>query len=159
MMIIQAAREAVILLIAAVAIGLAVYALRPDKIQGPSAASVTGEMASAVEGKGLSVLSVDEAFDLYQGENVVFADARHAIDYTAGHIEGAVNLTVAESASWISDFLAATDPATVIITYCDGENCHLAPELAELLFFNGFDHVFYLENGWTRWRERGYPVE
>jgi rhodanese-related sulfurtransferase len=47
----------------------------------------------------------------------------------------------------------------VIITYCDGPNCHLAPELAEFLFFNGFDHVFYLENGWTRWRDHGYPVE
>ena len=104
------------------------------------------------------MISIDEAYRLYQEENVVFADARHAVDYAAGHIKGAVNLTVTESDSWLSGFLAATDPATVIVTYCDGESCHLAPELAELLYFNGFEHVFYIENGWTRWREKGLPV-
>ena len=56
-------------------------------------------------------------------------------------------------------FWPLVDPAKVIITYCDGEDCHLAPALAELLFFNGFNNVRYLRNGWTRWREGGFPVE
>jgi len=48
--------------------------------------------------------------------------------------------------------------ATAIIAYCDGEACHLAPDLAEFLFFNGFDHVFYLKNGWSLWKEGGLPT-
>jgi rhodanese-related sulfurtransferase len=155
----QATKEAIIIVLAAVAIGLALYAVRPDKIQGRSEAGTPGEVAPSEAERGFSNISIAEAFRLYQEQKAVFADARHAVDYAAGHIKGAVNLTVAESDSWLSDFLAATDPATIIITYCDGENCHLAPELAELLFFNGFDHVSYMENGWTRWRESGYPVE
>ena len=156
----QAAKEAIVIVLAAVAIGLAVYAVRSGKIPGrPPVLKIHGDDALSVGENNFPPISIDEAFRLYQEHKAVFADARHAVDYASGHIKGAVNLTVAESDSWLSDFLAATDPATIIITYCDGENCHLAPELAELLFFNGFEHVSYIENGWTRWREHGYPVE
>ena len=65
----------------------------------------------------------------------------------------------ADEDTWLSDFLAATDAATGIVAYCDGEECHLASELAELLSFNGFINIRYLRNGWTRWREGGFAVE
>jgi rhodanese-related sulfurtransferase len=155
----QAAKEAVIILVAASIIGIVVYAVRPEKIPRTSVVNAPGENASSAEEKGGANISIDEAYRLYTKQQAIFVDARHGVDYAAGHIKGAVNLAVAESESWLSDFLAATDPATPIITYCDGENCHLAPELAQFLFFNGFDHVFYLENGWTRWRQKGFPVE
>lgn len=154
----QAAREALIIFVVAMVIGGGVYIVRPDKIKAPSEAT-KAQSAVPAEEKGYSIISIDAAYDLYQEQTALFADARHALDFDAGHIKGAVNLTVAESMSWLPDFLAATDPATPIIAYCDGENCHLAPELAELLFFNGFETVHYLENGWTRWRQRGFPVE
>jgi len=157
-MIKKAAKEAAVLVLAAIALGMVVYAVRPDKIATRPALDTSGEAAAAGE-SGVSMISIDEANRLYREKKALFADARHRVDFDAGHIDGAVSLPVTESALWLDDFLAATDPETVIVTYCDGKNCHLAPELAEMLYFNGFDHVYYLENGWTRWHERGYPVD
>jgi rhodanese-related sulfurtransferase len=155
----QATKEALILIVTAVAIALAVTAIRPDKI-GINSISINQDVArqSLVE-KGFSEISIADARRLHEEQGAIFADARHAADFAAGHIQAAVNLYAGDPDVWLPDFLAATDPATVIVTYCDGEDCHLAPALAELLFFNGFDHVRYLQNGWTRWREGGFPVE
>ncbi len=155
----RAAKEAVIIIMAASIIGLITDAVRPDKAVISSVANVPHETVPLAEEQGVATISIDEAFDLYQKGNAIFADARHGVDYAAGHIHGAINLMADESAPDVAEFLSTTDPTTPIITYCDGEHCRLAPELAQLLFFNGFDHVFYIENGWTRWRERGYPVE
>lgn len=150
----QSIKQAAIILVVASALGLIVYGVRPDKITAPDP-----PVPLSAEAQQVAEISIDQSFDLYQGGKSIFIDARHAVDYDAGHIKGAIHRTTDESESWLPDFLATTDPQAVIITYCDGQNCHLAPELAELLFFNGFDHVYYLENGWTRWRERGLPVE
>ena len=154
-----AAKEALILIGAAVAVALAVYAVRPDKIGIiPAAVNQDGGQQLQTE-SGFSEISLEDAVRLYQEKGAIFADSRHAADFEAGHIQGAVHLYTADQEIWLNGFLAATDPATVIVTYCDGADCHLAPALAELLFFNGFDNVRYLKNGWTRWREGGFPVE
>jgi rhodanese-related sulfurtransferase len=158
-MVKQAAKEAFFLILAAVGIALAVYAVRPDKIGLMPAAVNEGNVPQSTADSGFSEISIEDAVRLYEEKSAIFADARHAADFEAGHIKGAVNLNTADQGIWLSDFLAATDPATVIVTYCDGEDCHLAPALAELLFLNGFNNVRYLKNGWTRWREGGFPME
>ncbi len=158
-MVKQATKEAFILILAAVGIALAVYAVRPDKIGFTPAAVNDGTDPQSDTAIDFSEISIEDAVRLYEGKKAVFADSRHVSDFEAGHIEGAVHLYTTDQDIWLSDFLAATDPATVIVTYCDGEDCHLAPALAELLFLNGFDNVRYLKNGWTRWREGGFPVE
>jgi rhodanese-related sulfurtransferase len=159
MMLKQAAKEAAVIILAAIVIGAAVYAVRPDKIGPRPTADAVGEAGEAVGEEGVSIISLDEAHRLHQEKKALFVDARHGVDYDAGHIKDAVNLVLADSEIWLANFIDDRDPQTLIITYCDGEHCHLAPELAEFLFFNGFDHVFYLENGWSRWRDSGYPVE
>lgn len=155
----QAAKEALILIGAAIAIAFSVYAIRADKL-GPMHAAINPDVGqTSPTDAGFSEITIEDAARLHEEKSALFADARHASDYEAGHVEGAVNLYTAEQDAWLPAFLAATDPATLIITYCDGNECHLATELAELLFINGFERVHYLKNGWTRWREGGYPVE
>lgn len=155
----QAVKEAVILSIVAVALAVAVYVVRPDKI-GPAPGTVDGAdgQPSSVE-QGFGEIGLEDALRHLGEKGVIFADARHPADYEAGHIQGAVNLYASEPDAWLSDFLAGVDPKDLIITYCDGEECHLATQLAELLALNGFENVTYLKNGWTRWREGGYPIE
>ena len=158
-MVRQASREAVVLILLAVGIALAVYALRPDKIGDlPGAVNDAAIDGMSTEG-AFSEIAIAEAVRLFRENRAVFADARHRVDFEAGHIKGAIHLYAADQDTWLPEFLTANDPATTIVTYCDGENCNLAPELAEILFFNGFEQVRYLKNGWTRWREGGFPVE
>lgn len=158
-MVKQATKEAVILIFIAVGIALSVYSVRPDKIGEIPAVVNRGTGTQLPPAGAFSEITVEEAVRLYQEKRAIFADARHPADFEAGHIKGAVHLYAADQDIWLPDFLAATDPATVVVAYCDGADCHLAPELAEILFFNGFDHVQYLKNGWSRWREGGFPVE
>lgn len=157
-MLLTSLKEAVIIVLTAIVVATAVYLLRPDKIAGPMDPPAASQPQPG-EATGFREISIDAARSLFDAPNTLFADARPAIDFAAGHVYGARNLVVADQEQWLPAFLATTDPATVIITYCDGENCHLAPELAELLYFNGYDNVYYLKNGWTRWRERGFPTE
>jgi rhodanese-related sulfurtransferase len=158
-MVKQATREAFFIILTAIGIALAVYALRPDKIGPLNAAVNDSNVQQSPTQSGFSEISLADALRLYREKSALFADARHAADFEAGHIKGAIHLYPADQDTWLSDFLAATDPATAIVTYCDGEDCHLAPELAELLSFNGFINIRYLRNGWTRWREGGFAVE
>lgn len=157
-MVKQTIKEAAVLILVAAGIALAVYALRPDKIRMMASESNNGPAQQSPEEIGFSQISVEEALRLYEEKKAIFADARHLSDFEAGHIKGAVHLYSADRDTWLPGFLRATSPDTVIVTYCDGEVCDLAPELAELLVLNGFVQVRYLENGWTRWRESGFPV-
>jgi rhodanese-related sulfurtransferase len=159
MMTRQTFKEAIILVAVAVGLALGVYALRPDKIDSlPRAVSQHAAPQTQFEA-GLSEISLSDAFNRFEASDAIFADSRHPADYEAGHIQGALNLTVADPDAWLSDFLAETDPAALIITYCDGDACHLATDLVELLSLNGFENVHFLKNGWTRWRESGFPIE
>ena len=155
----QALKQAAVILLAAVVLGTTVYMIGPAKIEMPAVPPVQEESAPSIEDEAVATISLDEAFERFQKGAVLFIDARHGVDYDAGHIKGAINLILDEADAWLPDFIANTDPQTVIVTYCDGERCHLAPDLAEFLFFNGFEHVFSLKNGWTRWSDREYPVE
>lgn len=155
----QTIKEATILILAAVGIAIAIHIIRPDRIAPVVDRPNGGDVQTIQQTLGVREISVEEARHLFKEEGVLFADSRHRADYEAGHIQGAVNLNVTEPDAWLPDFIPATDPATRIVTYCDGESCPLAEELAELLVLNGFENVGYLKNGLTRWRESGLPVE
>jgi rhodanese-related sulfurtransferase len=159
MIITQATKEALVLLVLSAGIALAVFAFRADSIDTSRFGGRTQPAISTDGQETLSEISLQDAVRFYNEEKAVFADARHAADYDAGHIRGAVHLSVADQDIWLDAFLEATDPATMIVTYCDGDDCHLAPALSELLYLNGFRNVRYLKNGWTRWRQAGFPVE
>ena len=158
-MVKQVVREALILVVVSFAVAFIVYSVRPDKIE-PAPSKGNGPVASSHAGSDhIRDISLLDAVQHFNRGSAVFVDARHPTDFDAGHIRGAVNLYLADQEKWLSDFMASTDPAKVIVAYCDGEACHLAPDLAEFLFFNGFDNVYYLKNGWSVWKEAGYPAE
>jgi len=155
----RAVKEAVVIILAAVAVALAVYAIRPDQTGPAPGAVAPGDAPPATAAGGIVEISIEAAFDGFESKAAVFADARHPADYAAGHIQGARNLYPSDPEPSLADLLAHLDPAAPIVTYCDGDGCHLATQLAELLILNGFTNVAYLKNGWSRWRARGYPVE
>ena len=109
-MVKQATKEALILILAAIGIALAVYAVRPDKIGIAPARVTPGNIQQAPGDIGFSEISLDDAVRLYEKKGAIFADARHAADFEAGHIKGAVHLYAADQETWLHDFLAAGRP-------------------------------------------------
>ncbi|MDL2328332.1 rhodanese-like domain-containing protein [Desulfosarcina sp. OttesenSCG-928-A07] len=169
-------REALLIVLVAVVVSGIVYEIRPDKINSakisPNSGSVSGlssrgdaaarlpeSEGQADENQNIREISLEEARQYFDVPGTIFADARHELDFSAGHIQGARNFVEEDQDAWLNDFLAETGPDTVIITYCDGDDCHLAVDLAEVFVLSGFTRVYYLKNGWTQWQKKGFPTE
>ena len=104
-------------------------------------------------------ITLDEAKVLHESRGAVFLDARPLEEFTKGHIQGAVSLPWHEAERRAMDVTADMANDAVIITYCDGDTCDLSKELALLLENLEFSNVRVLVNGWTIWRQAGFPVE
>jgi len=96
-------------------------------------------------------------------KNALFIDARKKIDFDAGHIKGAINISY-------DDFLAKTKEERIemmrkynkngiIIAYCEGGTCDVSIDVAYELARMGFNYVNLYRPGYIAWKNAGYPVE
>ncbi len=106
-----------------------------------------------------AVISIEEARALFLTGGAIFLDARSPEDFQAGHIQGALNLPAQNFDEFFPVVLPEITPDSLIITYCDGENCELSKDLAFALSAKGYSHVRVLVNGWSSWRDANLPVE
>ena len=147
-------REALLLLLAACGLALLANAWHPGGLDLFSAPPATGELpADPLQ------ISLEEAARRHADGSAVFVDARSPADYAAGHIRGAVSGPDQEFDRWIEGFIAATEPETVIVAYCEGSRCELSKSIAEKLADLGYANARYLPDGWGRWKAKGLPVE
>lgn len=148
--------EALVICLAAAALGLIVNGLRPD---GLPLFPREAPRSIAVDPQNPRQIPIEEAIARFKQGDALFADARSPADYAAGHIAGAVNLPAQTPDAWMPRVFAEVPPDRTVITYCSGSRCILSEKLAEILAEAGFENVFHLEDGWTRWTERGLPTE
>lgn len=142
-----------------------------------AAGSVLGLMYTGVTGQGIFASrasgpaqdsSVDEhapefvdhgeALQLFRSGKALFLDARHEFDYELGHIAGAVNLPLKEFEEK-RNLLASLSKDTLIVTYCDGQECNSSLELATKLSAAGFSKVKFFFGGWREWQMHNNPTE
>ena len=149
--------EALVIIATAAAVGLLVNHYRADGLE----LATPGEGFSGVieAPDEFKKISIESAAAKFHSPNVLFADARTAVDFARGHIRGAVNLPPAQMDTWAEEMIAEVAPDVELITYCDGEQCPLARELAEQLTLLGFETVYVLEDGWHQWQSRDLPVD
>jgi len=123
-------------------------------------ASETGLSGLKTAGGGENtIISIDEARALFLTNGAVFVDARPEELYRAGRIKGALNLPPDRIEELLPVVAAQIPPDSLVIAYCDGENCPLSEEVALQLSARGFSHVQVLVNGWSVWQDAGLPVE
>ena len=146
----------VILLIATV-MAVAVNRLRPDD-RLPLMAGHPPTASVQVRDEG-DRISLQQARELFGQDGALFLDARSRDDYLRGHIRGALSLPWQEADDHFAEVADRLNGDKIIITYCDGEHCLLSDHLARYLKDMGFTRVRVLENGWSRWRRRGFPIE
>lgn len=104
-------------------------------------------------------IAISAAIDIFKKEKAVFVDSRPEHAYHKAHIKGAVHLPVQEFDENFGVFFSTVSPDIQIITYCDGEHCDLGKHLAEKLYEMGYEKVYYLHNGLTRWKQHNLPVD
>jgi rhodanese-related sulfurtransferase len=94
----------------------------------------------------------------FEAGNGIIIDSRSEFDYELGHIRGSVNLPLKEFEARKS-MLNSWPKDTLLITYCDGQECNSSMELAEKLAESGFTNVKFFFGGWTEWHQRQSPEE
>lgn len=87
-------------------------------------------------------------------KDTIVVDLRPLEEYRAGHIPGAISLPVPE----LQRRLRRLPKDSLIVAYCRGPYCLLAPQAIPILRAHGY-RVKRLEEGFPEWRAAGYPVK
>lgn len=122
-------------------------------------ASWSQEDVTARHLEGLQEISLQEACDFHLAGKALFLDARDPGSFAEGHVLGALNVPVSEVEIYSAEISALEEAGMIPVAYCDGVDCPLSAELARALMDRGLKQVRVLVNGWSRWKESGYPVE
>jgi rhodanese-related sulfurtransferase len=150
-------KEALYILIVVVPVAFIVNQLRSDGL--PLWPMPEPEATSEAVAKDTGVLSIHEAAKKFQENGTLFLDARAPEDYRAGHISGALNLPVHQFDAYFLEVVEQLEASRVIITYCGEKDCTQGRDLALILKNMGFETVYSLVDGWTRWLSQGLPME
>ena len=115
------------------------------------------DSAKVVPGSPFPILIKTDAMDQHRGKDAVIIDARLPEFYAQGHIPGAVNISFENLESY-QEKLAAIPKDTMVVTYCDGDDCELSYDLAQYMIQHGYQKVFEYQGGWADWVAAGLPM-
>jgi rhodanese-related sulfurtransferase/DNA-binding transcriptional ArsR family regulator len=102
----------------------------------------------------LEPITREELLQRVKEGSVLVLDVRPSPEYRAGHLPGAVNISLADLKKQFADF----DPELEIVAYCRGPYCVLAFEAVKLLRGKRF-RARRLQDGYPEWKGAGLPVE
>jgi len=103
-------------------------------------------------------VDVNTARDLViQNKTVIVLDVRTPEEYAIGHIEGALNINIAQAD--FSKRVSKLDRDKTYIIHCSAnvKNGRSAKSL-EIMSSFGFDKLLNMEGGIIAWRQSGYPL-
>ena len=107
-----------------------------------------------IEGRdALEPITRSELLARLRRRDVVVVDVRPAEEYRAGHISGAVCLPLDD----LRRRLRELPKSKLVVAYCRGPYCVLAPQALALLRARGF-RARRLEDGLPEWRAAGLPI-
>ncbi|MEJ5378152.1 MAG: rhodanese-like domain-containing protein [bacterium] len=153
----KALMQAALLLILGGALGVVSEQIRGSKIAW--VASWSQKEVTAKNLEGLQEISPKEAWEAHRAGKAIFLDARDPWSFASGHLPGAINVPVSEVETYFDEISALEQAGLIPVAYCDGADCPLGAELARALREKGVKDVRVLVNGWSLWRDSGYPVE
>ena len=108
------------------------------------------------DGTTVSLVPIDAAYYWYARGEARFADTRGSTSYNQSHIYGAV-LSTAPDGLETNDPIAAWPKGDRIVCYCACPN-HMSSLRAASLLSDGYEEVYAIEEGYTEWQEREYPM-
>jgi len=120
---------------------------------------VTLEIPPSYDPKSDSLLSVEDAYNLYLSKNSIFIDAREPQEYDEGHIKGAINFPYEKWDAYWESVKPRLSPGNEIVVYCGGLDCELSLFAARELKSLGYPKSYVFFGGWSKWSEAGLPVE
>ncbi|TXI90115.1 MAG: hypothetical protein E6Q40_01375 [Cupriavidus sp.] len=135
------------LCVAAIAVAVAINAMRPS----PIAWSVPA-------GKAVKSLSLEETLGASHDGQVVFLDARDPYFYAEGHLPRARNVPRSQLGQ-AAKYVSALPRHSPVIVYCSDEGCADSGIVGRYLVTLGFQDVSVYKGGWEEWSAAELPVE
>ena len=108
---------------------------------------------------GVDLISLEEAWTMFQSNGGVFIDARSQEEYEKGRIPGAVLLNTDNFEEDITALMGIIPVDLRVITYCSGSGCESSLEVSGLLKEVGYSDIKLFHGGWQHWQKAGHPVE
>lgn len=105
--------------------------------------------------KGSKVVSSDEVLELSKQENVNIIDCRPLLEYSEGHIPGAISVPVSKSTSGIFSFnmkIIEKLKGSILIFYCNGIECPLSYHAIKIIQNKGsVKKLYWFREGMASW--------
>jgi rhodanese-related sulfurtransferase/DNA-binding HxlR family transcriptional regulator len=102
---------------------------------------------------GTRPVTFSEFDEMSRTGEVVLVDVRPPSEFAAGHVDGAVNIPVADLATRMIELPSDAD----VVAYCRGPYCVMAATAVARLRESGYRAV-RLEGGYPQWRDAGRAV-
>ncbi len=108
--------------------------------------------ATAFAAEGSSTPDLLRRTQLAEPNSLTVLDIRSPADYTASHIQGALNVPSESLSGWQGPL------DKPVVVYCPA-NCPSGKQAVDTLKARGFSDVQLLDGGYAAWAQKGYPVE
>lgn len=159
-------RDAVVLLAAATALGLASLGMRADvpliaAAPEPTVAScvLEDDIDAWDNSPSMPRIAVHEVAQQLEAGHLTVVDARPVEAFARAHIPGAISLPATEAEALLGTQTLPIPPGDLVVTYCDGDGFE-SETVGRLLGVSaGCSQVYVLDGGWSAWVASGAPVE
>ena len=99
-------------------------------------------------------ISIDEAAEMYRGDDAVVVDVRRPDEYTAGHVKDAIYITVDDVLGRIDEL---PDDKDLLFICAMGVRSGLACEMAAAMGVDT-ERLYNIESGTDAWIQAGNPT-
>lgn len=127
-------------------------------ISGDSNNSDNNPTGNIVKKDSPKIISLEQAYKLFQNNSATFIDARDKWDFAEGHIRNAINLPE-YSFEQDNPIIKSMQKKNSYVIYCGGDDCDVSTRLAVKLNQLGYTKLFVFKLGWKEWLKANYPIE
>ena len=120
----------------------------------PSQSPLIVEGATRAQAGSFPRISQADAYKLFKDNKAVFVDVRSNVQFSQGHIKGAISIPGSQIVARFSE----VQPGKTVITYCACSAEQSSGHAATNLVNHGVKNVWALKGGWTEWKANGYPT-
>ena len=102
-------------------------------------------------------IDISQAIKLHNDNSAIFIDARDQWEFSESHISGAISIP--EFSFEKDNPILKTIPIeSLIIVYCDGDDCDVSKRLAQELVALGYKETYVFLGGMKEWIEAELPI-
>ena len=133
--------------------------LTPSKDERGEAPLSPADSTSQVKAANEGILTLKEAKRLFDEEEATFIDARSERSFAEGHISGAINIPYDKLSEYYETLTSRISHEETAVCYCWGPSCDFSDNLASELRLMGYENVLIFRGGWEKWTENNLPTE